>query len=132
MHKINLNIDENVNEVLDITINNQDQDSNYRLLDISFTPQTQSFPLYLIRIPEVQFSIKAVGLKRIWFHRFPNNWGMRVSWSEITNFYSPSISSITREFYLDNDKDYNVHIHTLGGNDINHINGQQVIYIDIS
>ena len=50
MHKINFNIDENVNNVLDITINNQDFD-NYRLLDISFISETPSFPLYLIRIP---------------------------------------------------------------------------------
>ena len=128
MHKINFNIDENVNNVLDITINNQDFD-NYRLLDISFISETPSFPLYLIRIPEVQFSIKAVNLNRIWFHRNSENWGMSVTWSEITNFYSPPS---TREFHLDNDKDYNIHVHILRDDNIRHPKARPIIYIDIS
>ena len=106
MHKINFDIDEEVTELFDIKMKKGDT-KEFQLLDLIIDNSIENnYPIIILRIPEIGFSMNISNNNHIWFHRRLNNrWSMRVAWEFIGKH------STTREFTLNNEKDYTIYMH---------------------
>ena len=108
MHKINFDIDEEVTEIFDIKMKKEDTEE-FQLLDLIIDNSIENiyiYPIIILRIPEIGFSMNISNNNHIWFHRrLDTRWSMRVAWEFIGKHRR------TREFMLNNEKDYTIYMH---------------------